>query len=116
MDAEPGRAAILKTLREGLRAGGIGERVEARIGDLDQLPPRASGLVWGEKSSTEVTMNGVRFYYEGLEGQKTGAFLDQRENHAAAARYAHGEALDAFCYQGPLALHFALHPSGKTSS
>jgi 23S rRNA (cytosine1962-C5)-methyltransferase len=64
--------------------------------------------------------SGVRFHYDGLEGQKTGAFLDQRENYAAAAQYAHGEALDAFCYQGGFALHFAmhpaLHPSGKTSS
>ena len=40
-----------------------------------------------------------------LEGQKTGAFLDQRENYAAAAHYAHGEALDIFCYQGGFALH-----------
>jgi 23S rRNA (cytosine1962-C5)-methyltransferase len=52
-------------------------------------------------------MNGVRFNYEALEGQKTGAFLDQRENYAAASRYGHGEALDAFCYQGGFALHLA---------
>ena len=78
---------------------GIVERVDARI-DIEQLPPRTSGLLWGEKSSTVVNMNGVRFHYDGLEGQKTGAFLDQRENYAAAAEYAHGEALDAFCYQG----------------
>ena len=52
-------------------------------------------------------MNGVRFHYEALEGQKTGAFLDQRENYAAAARYAQGEALDVFCYQGGFALHMA---------
>ncbi len=42
-----------------------------------------------------------------MEGQKTGAFLDQRENYAAAARYARGEALDVFCYQGGFALHLA---------
>ena len=107
MDVAPVREAILQTLRDELRPAGIVERVEARIRELEQLPPRASGLLWGEKSSTEVAMNGVRFYYEGLEGQKTGAFLDQRENHAAAARYAHGEALDAFCYQGAFALHLA---------
>ncbi len=67
------------------------------------------------------SMNGsVRFHYDGLEGQKTGAFLDQRENYAAAAQHAHGEALDAFCYQGGFALHFsvhsALHPVEKCSS
>ncbi len=49
----------------------------------------------------------MRFHYEALEGQKTGAFLDQRENYAAAARYARGEALDVFCYQGGFALHLA---------
>jgi 23S rRNA (cytosine1962-C5)-methyltransferase len=114
MDAEPVRAAIVKTLRDELGPAGIVERVEVRIRDLEQLPPRASGLLWGEKSATEVGMNGVRFLYDGLEGQKTGAFLDQRENYAAAARYAHGEALDAFCYQGAFALHVAAKCSGVT--
>src|ERR1700686_2386897 len=121
MDAAHVRAAIVQTLREEVQPAGIVERVDARIRELEQLPPLASRLLWGEKSSTVFTMNstmnsGVRFHYDGLEGQKTGAFLDQRENYAAAAEYAHGEALDAFCYQGGFALHFAPHPSGKTSS
>jgi 23S rRNA (cytosine1962-C5)-methyltransferase len=117
MDAEPVRAAALQTLKEELQPAGIVERVDARIRELEQLPPLQSRLLWGEKSSTVFTMNsGVRFHYDGLEGQKTGAFLDQRENYAAAAQYAQGEALDAFCYQGGFALHFAAHPAGKTSS
>ena len=49
----------------------------------------------------------IRFHYDALEGQKTGAFLDQRENYAAAAHYAQGDALDVFCYQGGFALHLA---------
>jgi len=52
-------------------------------------------------------MNTVKFHYEALGGQKTGAFLDQRENYAAAARYSHGEALDVCCYRGGFALHLA---------
>jgi 23S rRNA (cytosine1962-C5)-methyltransferase len=52
-------------------------------------------------------MNGVRFLFDSVGGQKTGAFLDQRENYAAAAQYARGEALDVFCYQGGFALHLA---------
>ncbi|MGA6985889.1 MAG: class I SAM-dependent rRNA methyltransferase [Terriglobales bacterium] len=116
MDAAPVRAAIVQTLREELQPAGVVERVEARIRELEQLPPLSSALLWGEKSSTEVGMNGVRFYYDRLEGQKTGAFLDQRENYAAAAQYAHGEALDAFCYQGGFALHLALSSAGKCSS
>ena len=107
MDAEPVRAAVLQTLRDEINPPGIVERVDPRIRELEQLPPRPSGLLWGEKSSTEFNMNGVRFHYDGLEGQKTGAFLDQRENYAAAAQYAHGEALDTFCYQGGFALHSA---------
>src|ERR1700733_11114828 len=107
MDTAPVREAILRTLRAALSPAGMVERVEPRIRELEQLPARASGLLWGDKSSTELTMNGVRFHYDGLEGQKTGAFLDQRENYAAAAQYAHGEALDAFCYQGAFALHAA---------
>jgi len=63
--------------------------------------------VQGEKTSTTFAMNGVQFRYDAFEGQKTGAFLDQRENYAAAAQYAHGEALDVFCYQGGFALHLA---------
>jgi 23S rRNA (cytosine1962-C5)-methyltransferase len=116
MDAAPVRAAIVQTLREELQPAGIVERVEARIRELEQLPPLPTALLWGEKSSTEVRMNGVRFYHDGLEGQKTGAFLDQRENYGAAAQYAHGEALDAFCYQGGFALHLALHAAGGCSS
>src|SRR5208282_876633 len=116
MDTTPVRQAILETLKQETQPAGIVERVEPRIRELEQLPPLPSGLLWGDKSSTEVTMNGVRFHYDGLEGQKTGAFLDQRENYAAAAQYAHGEALDAFCYQGGFALHLALHAAAKCSS
>src|SRR3984893_13351306 len=110
MDAVTVREAVLQTLKEELQPAGIVERVDARIRELEQLLPLQSRLLWGEKSSTVFTMNGgVRFHYDGLEGQKTGAFLDQRENYAAAAQYAHGEALDAFCYQGGFALHFAVN-------
>jgi 23S rRNA (cytosine1962-C5)-methyltransferase len=115
MDAEPVRGAVVETLVEELKPAGIYERVDARIRELEQLPARASGLMWGQKSSTIVSMNGVRFLHDGKEGQKTGAFLDQRENYAAAAQYAHGEALDVFCYQGGFALHLAPKCSSVTS-
>ena len=114
MDAPPVREAIVNAVREDLQPAGIVERVDARIRELEQLPPLESGLRWGEKSATEISMNGVRFLYDGLEGQKTGAFLDQRENYAAAAQYARGEALDTFCYQGGFALHMAGNCSSVT--
>jgi len=114
MDAEPMRGAVVATLVEEFNPAGIYERVDPRIRELEQLPARASGLMWGQKSSTVVAMNGVRFHHDGREGQKTGAFLDQRENYAAAAQYAQGEALDVFCYQGGFALHLAPKCSSVT--
>ena len=111
MDADPVRDVVISELRERLKPASIAERVDPRIRELEQLPSRTSGLIQGEaerkETSTVFSMNGVRFNYEALEGQKTGAFLDQRENYAAASRYAHGEALDVFCYQGGFALHLA---------
>jgi 23S rRNA (cytosine1962-C5)-methyltransferase len=107
MDADSVRDIVISELGERLKPSSIAERVDPRIRELEQLPSRTSGLIGGEKSGTVFSMNGVRFHYDALEGQKTGAFLDQRENYAAAARYARGEALDVFCYQGGFALHLA---------
>jgi 23S rRNA (cytosine1962-C5)-methyltransferase len=107
MDQEPARAAILDTLSQSFHPAGIIERVDPHIRELENLPPRSSALIAWDKSSTIITMNGVQFHFDGLEGQKTGSFLDQRENYAAAARHAKGEALDVFCYQGGFALHLA---------
>src|ERR1700691_4678843 len=114
MDAEIVRATLISELTERLHPASIVERVDPRVRPLEDLAPRASRLVQGEKSSTVFAMNGVQFHFDALEGQKTGAFLDQRENYAAAAQYAHGEALDVFCYHGGVALHFAPHCSQVT--
>jgi 23S rRNA (cytosine1962-C5)-methyltransferase len=107
MDADAVRQTILAELTGQLHPASILERVDPRVRELETLPPRASGLLHGEKTSTSFAMNSIQFRYDALEGQKTGAFLDQRENYAAAAQYAHGEALDVFCYQGGFALHLA---------
>ncbi|MBV9073019.1 MAG: class I SAM-dependent rRNA methyltransferase [Acidobacteria bacterium] len=113
MDREDVRAAILDTLQERLKPAGIVERVESRIRELEELPPISGGLVRGKKAEAVMEMKtavgapALRFIYDGASGQKTGAFLDQRENYAAAARYARGAALDVFCYQGGFALHLA---------
>lgn len=114
MDAEPARNAFLSELDEALHPEAIGERVDSKIREIEELPARSSGLVQGEKGRTIFTMNGVKFHYNAVEGQKTGAFLDQRENYAGAARYARGEALDVFCYHGGFALHLAASCSKVT--
>jgi 23S rRNA (cytosine1962-C5)-methyltransferase len=114
MDSEPLRQTIISELGNRLKPASIVERVDPRVRELEQLPPRASGLVFGEKSNTVFFVNGVQFHFDALLGQKTGAFLDQRENYAAARRYARGEALDVFCYQGGFALHLAQQCSKVT--
>jgi 23S rRNA (cytosine1962-C5)-methyltransferase len=119
MDAEIVRQTLTSELTNRLHPASIVERVDPRVRQLEDLPPRASGLVLGENASTIFTMNGVQFHFDALEGQKTGAFLDQRENYAAAAQYARGEALDVYCYQGGFALHLAprcAHVTGIDSS
>jgi 23S rRNA (cytosine1962-C5)-methyltransferase len=107
MDRDEMREAFLSELVNEFAPAGVLERVDERIRELEQLPPRASGLLHGSKDATEFEMNGLRFRFDGKAGQKTGAFLDQRENYAAAAQYARGEALDVFCYHGGFALHMA---------
>ncbi len=119
MDAEATRGVLTSELTAKLHPASIVERVDPRVRQLEELPARASGLIVGEKTSTIFTMNGIQFHFEALEGQKTGAFLDQRENYAAAAQYAHGDSLDVFCYQGGFALHLARrcsHVTGVDSS
>jgi 23S rRNA (cytosine1962-C5)-methyltransferase len=106
-DRQDLRQTVLDAIAGHFPEASVIERVDAHIRELEQLPPRESQLVRGERSSTLFTMNGVCFHFDGLGGQKTGAFLDQRENHAAAVRYAHGDALDCFTYQGGFALHLA---------
>ena len=115
MDSDLARQAFMAELTEQLHPVSIVERVDPRVRELENLPPRSSTLLQGEKTATVVTMNGVRFHHEALEGQKTGAFLDQRENYAAAAQYSHGEALDVFCYHGGFALHLAPQCSRVTA-
>src|SRR5271170_5715050 len=114
MDATIARETLISELIERLHPASIVERVDPRVRQLEELPPHSSGLLRGEKTSTIFTMNGVQFLFDSLEGQKTGAFLDQRENYAAAAQYARGDALDVFCYQGGFALHMAPRCSSVT--
>ncbi|HVY93711.1 MAG TPA: class I SAM-dependent rRNA methyltransferase [Bryobacteraceae bacterium] len=87
-------------------------RHDAAVRSLEKLP-REIRLLRGElEGPVGITMNGFRMEADLLKGQKTGVFLDQRENYAAVARYAHGRALDCFTSTGG----FALHMSAKSES
>jgi 23S rRNA (cytosine1962-C5)-methyltransferase len=114
MDPALTRDTIISELAGRLHPASIFERVDPRVRDLEALPSRASELLQGEQTVTTFTMNGIQFGYDAVEGQKTGAFLDQRENYFASAHYAKGEALDVFCYQGGFALHLATRCSQVT--
>lgn len=101
---------ILEELKALLAPGVIIERNEARVRLQEGLEQRA-GLIEGASSTVEVQMNGLRLAMDLLGGQKTGGFLDQRENWKAAAGYAQAlgcrTAIDGFTYQGGFALHLA---------
>lgn len=106
MDAR--RDLLLRLLEEELRPQVMVERNDSRVRLLEGLELRA-GLLKGESSQVEVSLNGLHLAMDLLAGQKTGGFLDQRENWPAALRYLPegAEALDVFTYQGGFALHLA---------
>jgi 23S rRNA (cytosine1962-C5)-methyltransferase len=83
------------------------ERNEARVRELEGLP-RVAGVLYGsDPGNIVIEEGGVRFSVNLLEGQKTGAFLDQRENRVSSQAYARGRALDCFTFAGGFALHLA---------
>jgi len=89
--------------------GGIYLRTERGIGQLEGVELH-DGPLWGNLPSGPVVIeeDGLRFLVNVAEGQKTGFYLDQRDNRRAAARLAAGRrVLDAFCYTGGFALHCA---------
>ena len=105
------RAVIVDVLRSELEPVTIVERSDARIRELEQLSQPSEAPLYTAEPIAQLTtifhLNGLAFHYDANAGQKTGAFLDQRLNYAAASRYAHGEALDVCTYQGGFALHLA---------
>jgi 23S rRNA (cytosine1962-C5)-methyltransferase len=83
------------------------ERNEARVRELEDLP-RTAGILYGEDpGETIIEEGGARYAVNLLEGQKTGAFLDQRENRLASEGYGRGRSLDCFTFHGGFALHLA---------
>jgi 23S rRNA (cytosine1962-C5)-methyltransferase len=109
--------ACVRVLREQLAPTAIFERPDPRIRELEGLPAPSPDPLWladpaHPATATEFHLNGLVFYYDANAGQKTGAFLDQRTNYAAAQQWAqrlgaNSRALDVCCYQGGFALHLA---------
>ncbi|MGA3292547.1 MAG: class I SAM-dependent rRNA methyltransferase [Candidatus Acidiferrales bacterium] len=86
---------------------GVLERNDPKVRLLEGLDQRVGVLHGDIPPEIRVRENGVTFVHDLLKGQKTGSFLDQRENHRAARRYASGDVLDCFSYQGGFALTIA---------
>ncbi len=111
-DFDDVRAVIVKVVRAMIAPETIVERPDARIRELEQLsaPPVAPLYARdadAPKLATVFMLNGLRFHFDANAGQKTGAFLDQRENYLATEAHAHGRALDICTYQGGFALHLS---------
>jgi 23S rRNA (cytosine1962-C5)-methyltransferase len=88
----------------------IVERNDVKVRSLEGLP-MFTRVFYSAYESAEAqlicTENGVRYHVDLIEGQKTGAFLDQRENRSVALEYGRGRGLDCFSFHGSFALHLA---------
>jgi 23S rRNA (cytosine1962-C5)-methyltransferase len=101
------KAEIVAALVEIWKPRGILERNDPRVRAREGLPSQV-GVRHGEVPETvTVSENGVRLEADLWRGQKTGLFLDQRENHAMARAYARGRVLDGFTYNGGFGLAVA---------
>jgi 23S rRNA (cytosine1962-C5)-methyltransferase len=98
---------IVEILVEQFSPKGILERNDPKVRLLEGLPQIVSVLHGEVPAEILAKENGITFVCDLAKGQKTGSFLDQRENHWAARRYASGEVLDCFSYQGGFALTIA---------
>jgi 23S rRNA (cytosine1962-C5)-methyltransferase len=101
------KAEIASCLEELFAPRGIVERNDVAVRKREDLPLESSVLCGEVPAMVAVQMNGLKLHADLLHGQKTGIFLDQRENYIAAARYARGRALDCFTSTGGFALHLA---------
>ena len=107
---EKHRETILKALCEELDPQGIWQRDDVPVRELEGLEQK-TGLLYGEvPDKVEISENGVRFLVDVKNGQKTGFFLDQKENRAAIAPFVkNAKVLDCFTHTGSFALHAAYY-------
>ncbi len=98
---------VVSVLQDAVNPAGILARNDPRTRSLEGLEQKVEVLAGAVPESIAVTENGVRYDVDVRRGQKTGLFLDQRENRAAAVQYAKGRLLDCFTYNGGFALALA---------
>ena len=98
---------IAECLREVYRPVSVTARNDAAVRAREGLPRHCAVIAGQAPGRIALRMNGLIWHADLLGGQKTGLFLDQRENYRAAARYGMGRALDCFTSTGGFALHLA---------
>ena len=98
---------LLELLIDEFHPQSVIELNDTRVRQLEGLELRGGALHGNDPREIEVVQHGVKFIVSPRASQKTGAFLDQRENYLAARRVAHGRALDCFTFNGGFALHIA---------
>ncbi len=101
------RDVIVDCLQELLAPAGILARNDASVRKLEGLPLEVVTLAGEIPERVQIRMNGLQLEADLLHGQKTGVYLDQRENYLAAGRWARGRVLDCFTSSGGFALHAA---------
>ncbi len=112
-DRRKARIAEILAAELGLRS--VVERNDVRVRELEGLA-QVKGVLWGEApGALEYREGEVRLALDVLGGQKTGAFLDQRENHLRAGDYARGRCADCFSYAGGFALQLARRAESVTA-
>ena len=113
---EPFKGMIVDALVDELHPAGVYERNDVPVRTLEGLP-MTTGLLYGEvPDRVEMIENGIRFLVDVKEGQKTGFFLDQKENRAAIAPFVKDRTvLDCFTHTGSFALHAGHYGAAKVT-
>jgi 23S rRNA (cytosine1962-C5)-methyltransferase len=101
------KSLLVELLVEEFAPRAIVERNDVRVRAREGLEPLLGTLHGQVPEEIEIVQDGLRFVVSPLSGQKTGSFLDQRENRRAAGTVAHGRGLDCFTFNGAFALHLA---------
>ena len=108
---------VVDALMEELSPRGVWERSDVKVRELEGME-QTQGLLHGSvPDEVEMTENGLRFLVDVKRGQKTGYFLDQKENRAAIAPFVRGaRVLDCFTHTGAFALHAAHYGASEVTA